>query len=124
VVERFGPRRVAIVLLSMAIAGLVLVATAGNATIALCGFVLAGFGCSSVYPLSVSAAARRTDRPSAVNVAALSQMTFVVLFAGPPLLGFIAEHWGIRFSYWVIIPVLLAALLATRALAPRSEPAA
>lgn len=122
VADRFGPRAVATVLISVAVLGLVLVASAPNPGIALLGFALAGIGCSSVYPLAISAAARRTDRPAAVNVAALSQMTFVVFFAGPPLLGFIAEHVGIRFSYWIIVPVLLAALLATRALARRNEP--
>jgi hypothetical protein len=43
-----------------------------------------------------------------------------VLFAGPPLLGFIAEHFGIRLSYGVIIPVLIAALVTTRALTGRT----
>ena len=118
VVDRFGPRMVATVLLVLAIVGLVLVAAAPEPWIALTGFVLAGIGCSSIYPLAVSEAARRTDRPAAVNVAALSQMTFVVFFAGPPLLGFIAEHFGIRVSYWIVVPVLVAALMATRALAP------
>lgn len=121
VVDRFGPRLVARILLALAIAGLVIVASAPNAIAALIGFGLAGIGCSSVYPLAISAAARRTDRPAAVNVAALSQMTFVVFFAGPPLLGFIAEHWGIRNSYWVIVPVLAAALLVTRSLAQQTE---
>jgi MFS family permease len=116
VVDRFGPRLVATTLLSMAIAGVCLVALAPNPVAALVGFVLAGVGCSSVYPLAISAAARRTDRPSAVNVAALSQTTFVVFFAGPPLLGFIAEHFGLRFSYAIIVPVLLAAFMVRGAL--------
>ncbi|SMQ63392.1 Fucose permease [Devosia lucknowensis] len=116
VVERFGPRAVATTLLSLAAIGLVLVVAAMTPVMALAGFAIAGIGCSSVYPLAISAAARRTDRPAAVNVAALSQMTFFVFFAGPPLLGYIAEHFGIRFSYLAIIPVLLAALLATRRL--------
>jgi len=116
VVDRFGPRPVATTLLSMAIAGVCLVALAPNPVAALVGFVLAGVGCSSVYPLAISAAARRTDRPSAVNVAALSQTTFVVFFAGPPLLGFIAEHFGLRFSYAIIVPVLLAAFMVRGAL--------
>jgi MFS family permease len=121
VVDRFGPRTVATTLLFLAILGLVIIATATNPTMALVGFTIAGIGCSSVYPLAVSAAARRTDRPAAVNVAALSQMTFVVFFAGPPILGFIAELWGIRFSYWIIVPALLAALLAARALSGRPQ---
>lgn len=116
VVDRFGPRAVATSLLLLAIAGVTLVALAPHPGAALVGFGLAGVGCSSVYPLAISAAARRTDRPAGVNVAALSQMTFVVFFAGPPLLGFIAEHFGLRYSYGIIVPVLIAALLATRAL--------
>lgn len=116
VIDRFSPRAVALVLLVTATTGTVIVAAAPSPYLALFGFVLAGIGCSSIYPLAISAAARRTDRPAAVNVAALAQMTFVVFFAGPPLLGFMAEHFGIRVSYWTVVPVLLAALLMTRAL--------
>ncbi|OWV77600.1 MFS transporter [Rhizobium sp. R634] len=116
-VDRFNPRPVAIALLAIATAGLVLVAMAPSPLVALIGFCLTGIGCSSVYPLAISAAARRTDRPASVNVAALGQTTFVVFFAGPPLLGFIAEHFGIRFSYWAVVPLMLAALLVNKALA-------
>jgi MFS family permease len=117
IVDRYGPRLVATVLLTTATLGLVVIATAPHPLIALLGFGLAGIGCSSVYPLAVSAAARRTDRPSAVNVAALGQMTFVVFFAGPPLLGFVAEHFGIRLSYGALVPLIVGALLASRSLA-------
>ncbi|MDH4439401.1 MAG: MFS transporter, partial [Rhizobium sp.] len=121
VVDRFSPWVVALALLSTASIGLVIVAAAANPTMALVGFGLMGLGCSSVYPLAISAAARRTDRPASINVAALGQTTFVVFFAGPPLLGFIAEHAGIRFSYWTVLPVLLAALVVSRSLAGPSE---
>jgi MFS family permease len=128
VVDRYSPRVVAGALLCIAAGGLVMVATAPHPYVALAGFALMGIGCSSVYPLAVSAAAQRTDRPASVNVAALGQMTFVVFFAGPPLLGFVAESFGIRFSYWVCVPLLVAALLAIKALSPHptrvlSEPA-
>lgn len=116
VVDRFSPRAVAATLLLIAIAGLVLVALAPHEYVALMGFALTGIGCSAVYPLAVSAAAQRTDRPASLNVAALGQMTFVVFFLGPPLLGFVAERFGIRVSYWVVVPTLVAALLAIRAL--------
>ena len=118
VVDRYSPRSVAAVLLGIAAIGLIMVATALHPYVALVGFSLMGVGCSSVYPLAVSAAAQRTDRPSSVNVAALGQMTFVVFFAGPPLLGFIAQQFGIRFSYWTVVPLLVAALLVIKALSP------
>jgi MFS family permease len=119
VVDRYGPRRVATVLILIAVVGVSLVAFAPLPAIALIGFALIGGGCSAVYPLAVSAAAQRTDRPSAVNVAAIGQVTFVVFFLAPPLLGFVAEHLGIRNSYLICLPVLLLGLLAVPALAAR-----
>ncbi|HUH78241.1 MAG TPA: MFS transporter, partial [Devosia sp.] len=117
--EKFGPRAVAITLMALAILGALGVGFAPVPWLALAGFALMGGGCSAVYPLAVSAAAQRTDRPSAVNVAALGQVTFIVFFLAPPLLGFVAEYLGIRYSYLVILPVLLAGLIACRALAPK-----
>ncbi|MGO6975041.1 MFS transporter, partial [Rhizobium johnstonii] len=87
--------------------------------VALAGFALMGAGCSAVYPLAVSAAAQRTDRAAYLNVAALGQMSFVVFFLAPPLLGFIAEHAGIRTSYLVCLPLIIYALFSAKALATR-----
>lgn len=122
VVDRYGPRAVATVLLLLAVVGLVLVAVAPHYMLALLGFALMGLGCSSVYPLAVSAVAQRTDRPASINVAALGQLTFVVFFVGPPLLGFVAQSFGIRNSYLVVVPLVIAALLVVKALSSRPGP--
>ena len=122
VVDRYSPRVVAGALLAIAAVGLIIVGVAPHPYVALFGFLLMGLGCSSVYPLAVSAAAQRTDRPASVNVASLGQMTFVVFFLGPPLLGFVAESFGIRTSYFVVVPLVIAALLVIRALSPRPTP--
>ena len=116
-VDRHGPRRVASTLLVVAFVGVLLVGFAPFPYAALAGFALMGMGCSAVYPLAVSAAAQRTDRPSAVNVAAIGQVTFIVFFLAPPLLGFIAQYTGIRNSYLICVPVIIAGLLAVPALA-------
>ena len=113
VVARYGPRNVAMVMLSFASLGALLVGTAPLPELALLGFALMGAGCSAVYPLAVSAAAQRTDRPASVNVAALGQVSFVVFFMAPPLLGFVAEYINIRASYLVCLPLLLAGLWAS-----------
>lgn len=120
VVDRFGPRAVAATLLALSALGVLLVGVAPIPSLALVGFALMGLGCSAVYPLAVSATAQRTDRPAAVNVAALGQVTFVVFFLGPPLLGFVAEHLGIRNSYLVVLPLIVLALFSVSALAGRS----
>jgi MFS family permease len=113
IVSRHGPRNVAMVMLTAASLGALLVGVAPTAELALVGFALMGAGCSAVYPLAVSAAAQRTDRPAAVNVAAIGQVSFVVFFLAPPLLGFVAEFLGIRMSYLICLPLLLAGLWAS-----------
>lgn len=118
-VDRYGSRIVALVSLALAAIGIACVWLAPVPEIALAGFAMMGAGCSAVYPLAVSAAAQRDDRGAHVNVAALAQMSFVVFFLAPPLLGFVAEHAGIRMSYLVCLPIILAALFSTRALAPK-----
>ncbi|OBZ93358.1 major facilitator transporter [Pararhizobium polonicum] len=119
VVDRFGARAVATALLLLSAIGLCAVWLAPHPYIALLGFALMGGGCSAVYPLAVSAAAQRTDRAAQVNVAALGQVTFIVFFLAPPLLGFVAEHAGIRTSYLVCLPLILYALFSVKALASR-----
>lgn len=113
IVSRYGPRNVAMTMLSFASLGALLVGIAPHPALALLGFAMMGAGCSAVYPLAVSAAAQRTDRPASVNVAALGQVSFVVFFLAPPLLGFVAEYLHIRASYLVCLPLLLAGLWAS-----------
>ncbi len=119
VVDRFGARAVASTLLVLSAIGLCAVWLAPHPYVALFGFALMGAGCSAVYPLAVSAAAQRTDRAAQVNVAALGQVTFIVFFLAPPLLGTVAEHAGIRTSYLICLPLIIYALFSTKALAPR-----
>ncbi|MBB4277317.1 MFS transporter [Rhizobium mongolense] len=123
-VDRFGSRTVALTLLLVSAVGLCAVWLAPHQYVALVGFALMGGGCSAVYPLAVSAAARRSDRASHLNVAALGQMSFVVFFLAPPLLGFVAEHAGIRTAYLVCLPVILSALICVRSLSARRRLAA
>jgi len=79
--------------------------------LSLVGFALIGVGCSAIFPLAVSAAAQRTDRAAAINVAALAQISFITFLVGPPLLGFVAEHWGIRSAFGLGMPLIVVSLL-------------
>lgn len=116
VVDRHGARLVGRVLLSVAALGIAMAWLAPSPALALLGFALMGAGCSAVYPMAVSAAAQRTDRPAVINVAAIAQMAFVVFFLGPPLLGFVAEAFGIRNAYLACLPLVLGSILASSAL--------
>jgi MFS family permease len=104
-------------LLSILGVGTVLVCAAPAPWVGLLGFALMGVGTSAIFPLAMSAAAQRTDRPAAINVAALAQTSFVAFLLGPPMLGFVAQHAGIRWSFGVGLPLVLLSLWASTALA-------
>jgi MFS family permease len=118
-VERFSPTGVARVLLTVQGIGTLIVFFAPSDYIALLGLGLIGMGTSVIFPLAMSAAAQRTDRPAVTNVAALAQISFVAFLLGPPLLGFIAQHFGVRWSFGVGIPLVLLSLMASGSLGRR-----
>jgi MFS family permease len=115
-VERYSPVLVARLALSVLVLGVALVVAALHPALSLLAFALMGAGTSVIFPLAMSAAAQRHDRPAAINVAALSQLAFVAFLLAPPLLGWVAEHWGIRWAFGVCLPLVGLSLWATRSL--------
>jgi len=118
VVDRFGPVRVAKGMQGMMALGVLVVFFAPGVAIALLGFAMIGAGTSALFPLAMSAAAQRTDKSAAINVAALAQFSFVAFLLGPPLLGFVAEHAGLRWTFGVALPFVALSFLLVGALAP------
>lgn len=121
-VDRYSPVRVARVLLCCMALGVVFVFFAPNQATGLIGFALIGAGTSALFPLTMSAAAQRTDRPAAVNVAALAQFSFMAFLIGPPLLGFVAEHIGLRWAFGAGLPLIVLSLALSRALGDPAQP--
>ncbi len=118
-VDRYNPVVVARALLTILGAGVLLVFFAPFAWAAYLGFAMIGIGSSALFPLAMSAAAQQTDRPAAINVAALAQFSFTAFLLGPPLLGYVAEHFGIRWTFGVGFPLVLLGLFTAQVLAPR-----
>ncbi|MBL4806896.1 MAG: MFS transporter [Rhodobacteraceae bacterium] len=117
-VDRFGPVPVAKASILTLGIGVLFVTFSINPVTALIGFALLGVGNGVVFPLAMSAAAQRTDRPAATNVAALAQLSFITFLIAPALLGFVAEHLGIRVSFGIGIPFVLLSWYAVRSLSP------
>jgi len=115
-VERHSPRATARTLLGVMGLGTLLVVVAPDVPLALAGFALMSVGTSVMFPLAMSAAAQRTDRPAATNVAALAQTSFVSFLLAPPLLGFVAQHLGIRWTYAIGLPLVLVSAVLSRVL--------
>ncbi len=118
-VERYNPVNVARVLLTILGLGVIIVFFAPVAWSAYLGFALIGIGSSALFPLAMSAAAQQTDRPAAINVAALAQFSFTAFLLGPPLLGYVAEHFGIQWTFGVGLPLVVLGMATAQVLAPR-----
>ena len=116
VVDRFSPTTVSRTMIGVLGTGVLLVYYAPSGLWALIGFALIGMGTSVIFPLAMSAAAQLTDRPAATNVASLAQISFVAFLLGPPLLGYVAEHFGIRWSFGVCFPLVVLSLICAGAL--------
>jgi len=121
-VDRFGPYTTARFFILVLGAGTLTVVFSPLPGLSLLGFALIGAGTSVLFPLAMSAAAQRTDRPAAVNVASVAQLSFIVFLLAPPSLGFIAEHIGIRYSFVVGLPLVLLSWLTAHSLAKPAKP--
>ncbi len=106
-VDRHSPTTVARFLICVMAVGVLLVFFSPAPLVSLLGFCFLGVGTSAIFPLAISAAAQRTDRSAAINVAALAQISFSIFLLGPPLLGFVAQHWGIRWAFGLGLPLVV-----------------
>lgn len=120
VLDRYGPIATARVLSSVAILGLVLVVLAPNAWIGLFAFTLVGIGISVLYPLTLSAAARLGDRPASQNVATVTMAFQLVNLGAPVLIGTIAEGFGVRVAFAILIPLLVLTFTMTGKVVPQN----
>ena len=118
-VDRYSPVVVARTLLGIMGVGILLVFFAPAGWVAYLGFAMIGIGSSALFPLAMSAAAQQTDRSAAVNVAALAQFSFTAFLLGPPLLGYIGEHFGLVWIYGVGLPLVVLGLVTAQVLEPR-----
>jgi MFS family permease len=79
------------------------------------GFLLVGIGVSSVVPLTYGLAGKSTTMAPGAALAALSTIGFLGFLLGPPLIGFIAQAAGLRWSFTVIAIIgLSTTILATK----------
>lgn len=66
------------------------------------GFLVVGFGVSSIVPMVYSAAGRQTKIPAGIALASVSSISFLGFLIGPPIIGYVAELFSLRYSFAVI----------------------
>jgi MFS family permease len=65
-------------------------------------FMLVGIGVSSIVPTVYSTAGKQTRIPPGIALATVSSVSFLGFLMGPPLIGYIAEAFSLRYSFAVI----------------------
>jgi fucose permease len=112
--DRYGRVVVLRLTAAFAVAGLLLVLLGGSLPVAMVGAVLWGLGASLGFPVGMSAAA---DDPghAAARVSVVSSIGYTAFLGGPPLIGFLADHVGVRDALWVVLAVLAVAVVAAAA---------
>ncbi|MBD2717030.1 MFS transporter [Microvirga sp. STR05] len=114
--HRFGLRRTLEISGLLTAAGLLLAVALPALPTAILGFLLVGFGVSSVVPLVYGAAGRSTQMPPSLALAAVSTVGFLGFLFGPPLIGIVAGFTSLRVSFSIIAMLgLCIAALASRA---------
>lgn len=105
--QRFGALILARGSVAMALVGLLCLIAPLPLAFAFIGFALLGLGVASGYPLGVSAVAALGDDHEASNVAIMSTCALMGFLIGPPVIGFLADAYGLRFGFAAMIPGLL-----------------
>ncbi len=116
--ESFGERFIVQVSGIAATAGIVLFALAPNAIVAFVAAALSGMGVAIVYPLAVTAAARRPGRSSADNVAALTMIAFSAFLFAPPVIGLLSEAFGLRVALLMLAPLAISTFFLSSEIDP------
>jgi MFS family permease len=103
-------------------AGVLLIVLGGHAVLVVAGIVLWGLGASLGFPVGMSAAADDPAR-AAARVSVVSTIAYGAFLAGPPLLGFVADHVGTLDALLVVAALLVpSALLVPAARKPADSP--
>lgn len=113
--ERFGRVQVVRVSAATAAVGLVLVIVSPSPLVAGVAAVLWGLGASLGFPVALSAAG---DHPhdAAARVGAVATAGYVAFLVGPPGLGFLADHIGLRLTMTAVLVLLIVACTLAGAL--------
>ncbi len=101
-VTRFGVKRMLQLSGVLITTGLLTAVSFPYLLTATAGFLLVGFGVSSVVPIVYGLAGKSTTMSAGTALAAVSTIGFLGFLIGPPLIGFIAQAVNLRWSFTLI----------------------
>ncbi|WP_432560838.1 MFS transporter [Kineococcus sp. SYSU DK003] len=114
--DRYGRTPVMLTSAAAAVVGIALVSFAPGIGVAVVGVLLWGVGAALGFPVALSAAG---DDPvgAARRVSAVATAGYAAFLVGPPVLGFIGEHTGLRSAILLVLVMVAVSGAFARAVA-------
>ncbi|GAB3895359.1 MFS transporter [Spirosoma agri] len=113
IIPKIGPKRWLQIGGLLAAFGLFVAIAFPYPATALIGFAILGAGCSLGAPILYAASMRVPGIPPAAGLATFATFSFIGFLAGPPIIGFVAEGFGLYYGLgFVAIMLLISAGLS------------
>ncbi|MFI7600610.1 MFS transporter [Actinoplanes sp. NPDC049681] len=119
-IERWGRVVTLRLTAASAFAGLLLVVSGIGVPAVLVGALLWGAGASLGFPIGMSAAADDPLR-AAIRVSVAGSVGYGAFLAGPPLIGLLAQHFGVLRALCVVVAAIGLGLLGSGAARPLGD---
>jgi len=97
-----------------AAAGILLAVSINDARVTLLAFLLIGFGASNTVPILFSAAGKQETMPASLAISAMTTIGYAGILAGPALIGFVSQWFGLTTAFSAIAMLLLAVAASAR----------
>ncbi|MGW2512213.1 MFS transporter [Streptomyces scopuliridis] len=121
-INRFGRSLVVRASAICATLGIAVVVFADSAALATAAVLLWGLGASLGFPVTLSAAGDSGPN-SAARVSLVAMIGYVAFLVGPPSLGFLGDHYGLRTAMIVVLAFTAVAIVLAPAVGARSATA-
>lgn len=113
-IPRFGERNLLYFTGMCSSLALLVIIAAQEPVAGLLGFLLLGGGVALGAPILFNAAARVRGLAPGAGLATYATFSFAGFLAGPPVIGWVGEHWGLATGFLLVLALSVAALAAVR----------
>ncbi|MBT8219499.1 MAG: MFS transporter [Bacteroidia bacterium] len=109
--DMIGPSRLMVYDCILAIIGLGLALLFATPVITFIGFFIVGLGLSTIVPIVYSAAGNTPGVNPGVGIAMATTVGYAGFFVGPPVIGFLADSFGLRVALLFTLALFLTMII-------------
>jgi MFS family permease len=124
VVHALGPARVVLLGTLIGACGFLVAVMVPVTVVSIVGYGIVGLGLANTVPVMFSAAGRQTSMPPNLALPAMTTLAYGGSLAGPPLVGFVANSFGLATSFCLLAGLLVVVAVVSSQVRLSAEPSA